>query len=161
MCRNQSSRYLTTSGEGRQAEDEVPGDHGDREEVADLLEHAVDAEQRDVAAPHDAQVDGVEGRHGEDAGEQLGAVVGGRSSPDLRSMCRHAGDAAGAEAAPTPAAVASERRVAADDERAGDGGAQRQAAVDGEVGEVEHAEGEEHAEDHEAVEQALLERAGE
>ena len=40
-------------------------------------------------------------------------------------------------------------------------GAEGQAAVDREVGEVEHPERDEHAEHHEAVEQALLQPAGE
>ena len=38
-----------------------------------------------------------------------------------------------------------------DDECAGHGRAQRQAAVDGEVGEVEHAERDEHAQHHERI----------
>ena len=70
-----------------------------------------------------------------------------------------AGDDAGAEACAHAGRRRQQRRVAADDQRAGHGGAQRQAAVDREVGEVEHPEGDEHAEHHEAVEEALLERA--
>ena len=50
--------------------------------------------------------------------------------------------------------------MAADDQGTGDGGAERQAAVDGEVGEVEHAERQEHTEHHEAVDEPLLERVG-
>ncbi len=54
-----------------------------------------------------------------------------------------------------------ERRLTGCDQRRRHGSAKRQAAVDREVREVEDAEGDEHAEDHEAVQQALFERVGE
>ena len=49
--------------------------------------------------------------------------------------------------------------MAGGDDRGGDGGAQRQAAVHGQVGEVQDPEREEHAQDHEAVQEPLLQCA--
>src|SRR5665648_464425 len=146
--------------ERRHREDQVPADHREREGVAKRLEDRLHAEKRGVAAPHDAQVDGVEGRHGEDAGEQLRAVVGGVVLPRLEQEMQEPCDQAGAQTRAHAGRGGQERRVAADDQGAGDGGAERQAAVYGQIGEIEHAEREEHAEHHEAVDEPLLESAG-
>ena len=88
---------LDDDGERHKHEHEVPADHGQRQERADLVEDDLHAQQRDVAASHDAQVDRVEGRHRQDPGEQLGPVVGGVALPGLEKEMQEPGDEAGAQ----------------------------------------------------------------
>ena len=80
--------------------DEPPVDEHHVKYRADLVEEHGHAQQGDVALAHDAQVHGVKSGHGEDAGQQLGAVVGGVAVPRARfqGQVQQTGDEAGQQA---------------------------------------------------------------
>ncbi len=159
VCRNQSRMNLTTTASTARTATRVHGVMRMFSRWLILSKTTGTPSRRDVAASHDPQVHRVQARHGEDAGEQLGPVVVGVGLARLEQDVQHAGHHAGANAGGHADESRQPRRLAVDDERGGDRRAERQAAVDRQVGEVEHPEGDEDPEHHEGIEQALTERA--
>ena len=115
-------------------------------------EHRVGADEGDVRPAHDAQVDRVERDHGEDAGEQV---------QDAEAQVEERRHQPGERAGGDRDRGGQERIDAVDDQRRRHRGPEREAAVDRQIGEVQDAERQEHAEGDETEHQPDLDRAQE
>ncbi|CAM2156867.1 hypothetical protein PT2222_30177 [Paraburkholderia tropica] len=117
------------------------------------LDHREDGgfgNERHVGRAHHAQIDRVERDHHQDAGEQI---------HDFQAYVEPTRDETGGGAREHRADGGEKRIVAAGDQRGRDGAAERKAAVDGQVGEVEDAKRDQHPEGDETEDQADLQRA--
>ena len=150
LARNRTSKCSAHRHQHQQHQGPHPGDR--QAQLLERRQHRGLAEECDVRPAHDPQVDRVERDHGQDAGEQVqdpeAHVEDGRHQPRRgtrrQRQCR-----------PEPGVHPTRYRGRHH------GRAEREAAVDGEVGEAEHPEGEIDPERHQPVDQAELDRAQE
>ena len=103
-------------------------------------------QKRQVCLAHDAQVDGVERDHRQDAGEQ-GRYPELRAEDARDDAAEHAGDAGREDR--------GDGVIAGRQQGGGRGGSEREAALDGQVRDVEHAEGQVDADGEQCPEQSL------
>src|SRR5574344_1248582 len=108
------------------------------------------ADDGNVGAAHDAQVDGVERNHHQDAGQQV---------HDFQAHVEQGGDDAGGGSGQCGQRGGQKGVHAAGDAYGTDGTAQRKAAIDGEVGEAQQAKGNENTQGDQTEDQADLKRA--
>jgi len=109
-------------------------------------------EQGDIGPVHDADVDGIQRNHGEDGCQQV---------KDLKLGVEQRGDDPGTETGSQCKDQGNKRVDAMCDGHGGNGSAQRQAAVHGEVRKIQDTKRQVDAEDHDAVDKPLFERSQE
>ena len=131
---------------GNQAHNQGGNDRRNTEEIFSQREDSFCAEQRDVRFAHDHEINGVKTDHGQNAGKQCGDLeFGGQKCGDRTA------DAAGNQRNQH----GEPNGVAGVDQGGGDGSTERKRAFNGQVRDIQDAEGKEDAEGHDGPQQTL------